>query len=92
MDFSESDDIEALRDLLRRFTAREATPEMAAQWDRDDHIPREVMLPNDETFLISWLGAARIGAIAVTLPSLATAPTFSSTLTASTFPSARSRE
>ena len=33
-----------------------------------------VMLPNDETFLISWLGIARIGAIAITLPSLATAP------------------
>lgn len=32
-----------------------------------------VMLPNDESFLISWLGIARIGAIAVTLPSLATA-------------------
>ncbi|MEO6717697.1 MAG: class I adenylate-forming enzyme family protein [Novosphingobium sp.] len=31
-----------------------------------------VMLPNDETFLISWLGIARIGAIATTLPSLAT--------------------
>ena len=33
-----------------------------------------IMLPNDESFLISWLGAARIGAIAITLPSLATAP------------------
>jgi acyl-CoA synthetase (AMP-forming)/AMP-acid ligase II len=32
-----------------------------------------VMLPNDETFLVSWLGIARIGAIAITLPSLATA-------------------
>lgn len=33
-----------------------------------------VMLPNDETFLVSWFGAARIGAVAVTLPSLATGP------------------
>ncbi len=33
-----------------------------------------VMLPNDQTFLITWLGITRIGAIAVTLPSLATAP------------------
>jgi acyl-CoA synthetase (AMP-forming)/AMP-acid ligase II len=31
-----------------------------------------IMLPNDETFLVSWLGVARIGAIAITLPSLAT--------------------
>ena len=30
-----------------------------------------IMLPNDATFLFSWLGAARIGAVAVTLPSLA---------------------
>jgi acyl-CoA synthetase (AMP-forming)/AMP-acid ligase II len=33
-----------------------------------------IMLPNDETFLISWLGTVRIGAIAITLPSLAKAP------------------
>lgn len=32
-----------------------------------------VMLPNDERFLVSWLGIARIGAVAITLPSLATA-------------------
>jgi acyl-CoA synthetase (AMP-forming)/AMP-acid ligase II len=32
-----------------------------------------VMLPNDETFLVTWFGAARIGAVAVTVPSLATA-------------------
>lgn len=32
-----------------------------------------VMLPNDETFLVSWLAITRIGAIAITLPSLATA-------------------
>jgi acyl-CoA synthetase (AMP-forming)/AMP-acid ligase II len=31
-----------------------------------------VMVPNDETFLITWFAIARIGAIAVTLPSLAT--------------------
>jgi acyl-CoA synthetase (AMP-forming)/AMP-acid ligase II len=31
-----------------------------------------VMLPNDETFLVSWLAVVRIGAVAVTLPSLAT--------------------
>lgn len=30
-----------------------------------------VMLPNDETFLVTWLGIARMGAVAVTLPTLA---------------------
>jgi acyl-CoA synthetase (AMP-forming)/AMP-acid ligase II len=32
-----------------------------------------IMLPNDESFLVSWLGAARVGAVAITLPSLAKA-------------------
>jgi acyl-CoA synthetase (AMP-forming)/AMP-acid ligase II len=32
-----------------------------------------LILPNDARFLVSWLAIARIGAIAVTLPSLATA-------------------
>jgi acyl-CoA synthetase (AMP-forming)/AMP-acid ligase II len=32
-----------------------------------------VMLPNGANFLISWLAATRIGAVAITLPSLATA-------------------
>jgi alkylation response protein AidB-like acyl-CoA dehydrogenase len=43
VDFSENGDIEALRDLLRRFIAREATPEQAAQWDREDRIPRTML-------------------------------------------------
>ncbi|MFI4981811.1 MAG: AMP-binding protein, partial [Nevskiales bacterium] len=32
-----------------------------------------IMLPNDASFLISWMGVARIGAIAITIPSLAKA-------------------
>ncbi len=32
-----------------------------------------IMLPNDASFLVSWMGTARIGAIAVTIPSLAKA-------------------
>ena len=43
MEFAESDDIVALRDTLRRFIAREITPDMVATWDREDRIPREIM-------------------------------------------------
>ena len=43
MDFSESEEIGALRDLLQRFVEREATPEMAEQWDREDRIPRDML-------------------------------------------------
>lgn len=43
MDFSENEDTEALRDLIARFLEREAPPELAEKWDREDHIPR-VML------------------------------------------------
>ena len=49
MDFSDDEDTGALRDLLRRFIAREASPEMAAQWDRDDHIPRDMLVKLAET-------------------------------------------
>jgi alkylation response protein AidB-like acyl-CoA dehydrogenase len=43
MDFSESDDLVALRDLIARFLEREAPPELAAQWDREDRIGREMI-------------------------------------------------
>ncbi|MBW8753737.1 MAG: acyl--CoA ligase [Sphingomonadales bacterium] len=43
---------------------------LAAGIGKGSHVG--VMLPNDESFLISWLGVTRIGAIAITLPSLAT--------------------
>ncbi len=43
MDFSEDENTLAIRDLLARFLEREATPEMAAQWDREDYIPREML-------------------------------------------------
>lgn len=49
MNFADNEDTEALRDLLRRFIDREATPEMAAQWDRDDRIPRELLVKLAET-------------------------------------------
>jgi alkylation response protein AidB-like acyl-CoA dehydrogenase len=43
VDFSGDENGEALRDLLARFLEREAPPEAAAQWDREDHIPREML-------------------------------------------------
>ena len=43
MDFSENEDTEALRDLLRKFLDKEVPPELAAKWDREDHIPREMI-------------------------------------------------
>lgn len=42
MDFQESEEIQALRDTLRRFVAKECTPEAVAKWDREDLIPREM--------------------------------------------------
>lgn len=39
----ETDDIAALRDLLSRFLEREAPPEAAELWDKQDHIPREMI-------------------------------------------------
>ena len=41
MDFSETEEIGALRESLRRYVARECPPEMADRWDREDFIPRE---------------------------------------------------
>jgi len=42
MDFAEPEEIQALRDTLRKFVARECTPEAVAKWDREDLIPREM--------------------------------------------------
>ncbi|MDG2002446.1 MAG: acyl-CoA/acyl-ACP dehydrogenase [Novosphingobium sp.] len=41
MDFSDDEDIVAMRGQIRRFVEREVPPELAAQWDREDHIPRD---------------------------------------------------
>jgi alkylation response protein AidB-like acyl-CoA dehydrogenase len=43
VDFNDNEDTEALRDLLRRFLDKEVPPETAARWDREDHIPREML-------------------------------------------------
>lgn len=57
LDFSENEDVSALRDLLRKFLEREVPPELAARWDRDDHIPRD------------WLGRiAGLGVCGLTVP------------------------
>lgn len=44
MDLAESEEITGLRDTLRRFVAKECTPEAVDAWDRNDHIPREMAL------------------------------------------------
>ena len=43
MDLTESEDTKALRELLRRFLEKEVPPEIAARWDREDRIPREML-------------------------------------------------
>ena len=44
MDFSEDENAEALRDLLRRFLDKEVPPQLAARWDQEDRIPRENLI------------------------------------------------
>src|SRR5262245_21949940 len=57
MDFSLDDDQEAVRAVVRTFVEREVPAESAAQWDRDDHIPRD------------WLKRiAALGVCALTVP------------------------
>jgi hypothetical protein len=41
MDFSEADEIIALRDLLRRYLADSCPTAVVERWDREDFIPRE---------------------------------------------------
>jgi alkylation response protein AidB-like acyl-CoA dehydrogenase len=43
MDFTENQDTVALRDLLRRFIAKECPLDTVTQWDRDDMIPRAML-------------------------------------------------
>jgi alkylation response protein AidB-like acyl-CoA dehydrogenase len=43
LDLSEHEDVEALRDLVRSFLAKEVPPELASRWDREDFIPREML-------------------------------------------------
>jgi len=44
MDFHESEEIQALRESVRRFVAKECTPELIAKWDREDYIGRDMAL------------------------------------------------
>jgi alkylation response protein AidB-like acyl-CoA dehydrogenase len=43
VDFTESEETTALRDVLRRFIDKEVPPEVAARWDEEDSIPREML-------------------------------------------------
>jgi alkylation response protein AidB-like acyl-CoA dehydrogenase len=42
MDFHESEEIQALRDTLRKFIARECPQDLVNQWDREDLISRDM--------------------------------------------------
>jgi alkylation response protein AidB-like acyl-CoA dehydrogenase len=44
VDLTESEQTVAVRDLLRRFIDKEVPPELAARWDEEDSIPREMLL------------------------------------------------
>jgi alkylation response protein AidB-like acyl-CoA dehydrogenase len=44
VDFTESEDTTELRNLLRRFINKEVPPELAARWDEEDSIPREMLV------------------------------------------------
>jgi alkylation response protein AidB-like acyl-CoA dehydrogenase len=44
LDLSEHEDAEALRDLVRGFLAREVPAELACRWDREDFIPRDILM------------------------------------------------
>lgn len=57
MNFAEPDHIRQLRETLERFVEREMPRSAAAQWDRDNHFPREVF---DKL--------ARLGVMGLTVP------------------------
>ena len=42
MEYQESEDIMKLRELLRRFVANEMPRNLAAEWDKHNHFPRDV--------------------------------------------------
>lgn len=82
MDFQESEEIVALRDTLRRFVAKECTQEIAAAWDRDDLIPREMAAKLNELGLFGLCVPEEYGgmgrqvvAMAVVMEELARAST-----------------
>lgn len=41
MDFSESEEISGLREMLRRYRAKECSTDKVERWDREDFIPRD---------------------------------------------------
>lgn len=43
MDYQENEQITQLRDMLRRFVAKEMPRDLAAKWDRENHFPRDVL-------------------------------------------------
>lgn len=43
MNFEESEEVHQLRNMLERFVEKEMPRNLAAQWDKDNHFPREVL-------------------------------------------------
>ncbi len=56
LDFGLGEDIDALRDAIRQFVAREITP-LAGAIDRDDHFPLEI-----------WRKLGELGVLGITVP------------------------
>lgn len=54
MDFSESDEIAGLREMLRRYLAKECPVEKRARWDREDFIPRDELRRLGELGICGW--------------------------------------
>lgn len=57
MEFIESEDTLAIRELIQKFIDKEVPQELAAKWDKDDHIPRGMLLK-----------LAQLGLCALTVP------------------------
>jgi alkylation response protein AidB-like acyl-CoA dehydrogenase len=57
MDFTKQDHIRQLRDSLRRFVEKEMPRTKAAEWDKDNHFPRDV-----------FQKLARLGVMGLTVP------------------------
>jgi len=71
VDFREDENTGALRDLLERFLNKEVTPQIAARWDQEDHLPRDMLMRLAEIGVcgltvpeeFGWLGKDVLGMV-----------------------------
>jgi len=54
MDFSESEEITALREMLRRYLSKECPVEKVECWDREDFIPRDELKRLGDLGICGW--------------------------------------